>query len=342
MTERYENLDGLRAISCICIIAMHIVANADYAVHPILQTIMVSWTHFVLLFIMISGYGMCCGYYEKFKNKQIDLNQFFGKRYKKIGPFFITLIILDILISRNMTHVVEGLTEATLVFGLLPNNQPEVIGVSWTLGVIFLFYMLFPYVVYLCWNKKRAWVTFGISVVICFFCMFYYFSDKFVIDDFTPRHNILYCAPFLLGGVLVYLYRETIKKHISRYRWIYLAVCIILSAAWYFIPNNYHGIDITNVSAFVVFSLWLMYAISIKSKLLSNGVTKFISGISLELYLSHMVAFRVVEKIHGLYVADHGWISIVIAWLLVMLIAISLIVLWKYSAKKVAKMIRNV
>ena len=30
MIERYDNLDRLRAISCIAIIAMHIRANADY------------------------------------------------------------------------------------------------------------------------------------------------------------------------------------------------------------------------------------------------------------------------------------------------------------------------
>ncbi len=99
---------------------------------------------------MISGFGIFCGYYEKFKNGSIDLNSFYTKRYKKILPFFITLILIDVIMERSLDHVIQGLTEATLVFGLLPNNQPDVIGVCWTLGVIFLFYMLFPFVVYLC------------------------------------------------------------------------------------------------------------------------------------------------------------------------------------------------
>lgn len=30
--------------------------------------------------------------------------------------------------------------------------------------------------------------------------------------------------------------------------------------------------------------------------LLENRVTKFVSGISMEIYLSHMVVFRVIEK----------------------------------------------
>ena len=30
MKEQYDNLDGLRAISCMAVIAMHIAANATY------------------------------------------------------------------------------------------------------------------------------------------------------------------------------------------------------------------------------------------------------------------------------------------------------------------------
>lgn len=200
MNERYDNLDGLRVISCLCIIAMHVRVNGGYELGSLATEFIGSWTHFVPLFLMISGFGMFCGYYERFKSGNIDLNSFFTKRYKKILPFFITLILIDVIMDRSLAHVVEGFTEATLVFGLLPNNQPDVIGVSWTLGVIFLFYMLFPFVVYLCWNKRRAWMTFGISIVLSLICTFYYFTDKFVIDGFSVRHNFLYCAPFFVGG----------------------------------------------------------------------------------------------------------------------------------------------
>lgn len=200
MRERYDNLDGLRAISCLCIIAMHIKANAEYALHPVFAQIIASWTHFVPLFLMISGFGMFCGYYDRFKTGGIDLNTFYTKRYRKLLPFFITLILIDVIMDRSLAHVIEGFTEVTLVFGLLPNNQPNVIGVSWTLGVIFLFYMLFPFVVYLCWNKRRAWIMFGISIVLSMSCSFYYFTDQFVIESFAARHNFLYCAPFFVGG----------------------------------------------------------------------------------------------------------------------------------------------
>lgn len=213
--ERYDNLDGLRTIACLCIIAMHILVNAQYDLGTVGNAIISSWTHFVPLFLVISGFGMFCGYYEGFRNGTINLNTFYTKRYKKILPFFVTLILIDLTLNRNINNLIEGITEATLVFGLLPNNQPEVIGVCWTLGVIFLFYMLFPFVVYLLWTKRRAWLVFSGSILISLFCSFYYFTDKFVVEGFAVRHNILYCAPYFIGGVLCIL---TVKQSKVLYR----------------------------------------------------------------------------------------------------------------------------
>ena len=116
MKERYGNLDGLRAISCLRIIAMHIRANADYNLGTVGSPFVASRTHFVPLFLMISGFGMFCSYYERFKSGNIDLNSFYSKRYKKLLPFFITLILIDVVMDRSFSHVIEGITEATLVF----------------------------------------------------------------------------------------------------------------------------------------------------------------------------------------------------------------------------------
>ena len=40
----------------------------------------------------------------------------------------------------------------------------------------------------------------------------------------------------------------------------------------------------------------MMYAISGKSVVIDNPVTRFIADISMEIYLSHMLIFRVIEK----------------------------------------------
>lgn len=66
--NRYENLDGLKVIAAFGIVAMHVSSNMGHPLtSDIATSIIASMTHFVKLFLILSGFGMCCGYYEKFK-----------------------------------------------------------------------------------------------------------------------------------------------------------------------------------------------------------------------------------------------------------------------------------
>lgn len=340
--ERYSNIDGLRVISCICIIAMHIKANADYHINNwIYHRVIGSWGQLVALFLIISGFAMFCGYYEDFRAGKINLSSFYTKRYKKILPFFATLVIIDILLSRSVEHIIQGIAEITLVFGLLPNNDPDVIGVCWTLGVIFLFYMLFPFVVFTCWNKKRALITEIVSIIISILCSIYFYSDQFVIETFTPRHNILYCAPWIIGGGVVFLYRDDIKKFVSQYRWFWLAGCIGLDIIWHISPGRIYGVDIIMLKNLILYVPCLMYAISVKSKILSNRGMKYLSGMSLELYLAQMVIFRVIEKGHCLYLVGKGWVGFIATWVLEIIGLIVFIELFRWAYRKVSVLTRR-
>lgn len=330
MRKRYDNLDGLRVISCLGIIAMHIKANADYQIYDwVFDVFMPSLSLLVYLFLLISGFGMFFGYYERFKEGKINLNVFYKKRYKKILPFFTFLILIDILVERSLSHLIEGLTEVTLVFGLLPNNQPDVIGVSWTIGVIFLFYMLFPFFVWLCWDKKRAWISFIISIILNIFCEIYYFTDKFVIDSFAPRHSFLYCSPFFLGGGLVYMYRKEIKEFVSQHKWLCLVSCLGITGFHYLFIQPWLRMDHPGPLMLLLYLPWLCYAISVDSIVLSNKGMKYLSGVSLELYLAQMVIFRVVEKTNCLYIFGKGWLSFISVFFVVFVGLILFIELWK-------------
>lgn len=199
--KRYENINCLRVISCFAIITMHIQANTEYQISGLVwETVIPSWTWLVYLFLIISGFGMCCGYYEKVANQTIDINQFYLKRFMKIVPFFACLVLVAIFMEHSVAGLYEGLMEVTMAYGLLPNNELSVLGVSWTLGVIFLFYMLFPYFVFLIRNRRRAWGTLAVSLLINQMCLQYFFTEKFVINTFTPRHSFLFCTPFFVGG----------------------------------------------------------------------------------------------------------------------------------------------
>jgi len=333
LNERYDNLDGLRTIAAVCIILMHVMANLSYELpsNPVLNVISKTG-NFVQLFFIISAFGMCCGYYERVRNNKISLDMFFKRRYLKILPFFALLVILDVAINHNLSSVYEGFADITLLYGFVsPTSQITVIGVGWALGVIFAFYILFPFFVFMIWNKMRAWISLVITLVLNFLCVIYFG---------TPGCNIAKWLCYFVAGGIIYLYREDIKGIIGKNivaRIVSLIVVIGLTVGWYFCPTYIGKVYIGAVTETVMFSAWLMYAISVKSIVLSNPVTRFMSGISFEIYLAHMVIFRVVEKLGLTTLCGEGVLSYVLSCVFVL----AIVIVFAFVAKKVINAIEK-
>ena len=145
-TQRYGKIDGLRSFAAIGIVLMHVQANLGYELRGfVFQDLIPSFTNLVFLFMIISGFAVCCGYYEKFATGQLSLVLFYKKRFAKVWPFFALLCLIDFAVSPSMESFYEVLANLTLCFGLIPNHGIEVIGVGWFLGLVFVFYFLFPF-----------------------------------------------------------------------------------------------------------------------------------------------------------------------------------------------------
>ena len=85
MKERYEGIDGLKAYAILGIALMHILANGKFGLNGfVFQKLIPSFTNLVFLFMMVSGFGMCCGYYQKIIDRKISVEEFYSKRYIKI------------------------------------------------------------------------------------------------------------------------------------------------------------------------------------------------------------------------------------------------------------------
>lgn len=146
----FANIDGLKSFAAIGIILMHIRANSQYDISGFLYNDLVPFfNEFVFLFMVISAFGICCGYYDKFIGGKVSIVDFYKKRYVKILPFFAVLVLIDLFRERSVSALIESFADITLVFGLLPNANISVIGVGWFLGTVFVFYMVFPFFVFL-------------------------------------------------------------------------------------------------------------------------------------------------------------------------------------------------
>lgn len=208
--NRCQGIDGLKAYAIIGIVLMHVLVNGAYGLGGfVFERLIPSFTNLVFLFMMVSGFGMCCGYYQKIVERKISMEEFYSKRYMKIWPYFTLLCALDFVISPSMESLFEVFANLSLCQGLLPDVKISVIGVSWTLAVIFVFYMLFPFFCFLLGNKKRAWGVATVALVFNYLCGSYFN---------TGRTNIVYDAIYFITGGLIFLYRKELIEFAQKYK----------------------------------------------------------------------------------------------------------------------------
>ena len=106
--DRYEGIDGLKAYAIIGIALMHVLANGEYGIGGFMfERLIPSFTNLVFLFMMVSGFGMCCGYYQKIIDQKISVEDFYKKRYIKIWPYFSLLCALDFIVSQSRESLIE-------------------------------------------------------------------------------------------------------------------------------------------------------------------------------------------------------------------------------------------
>ena len=293
--ENYSSLDGLRAYAAVGIVLMHVMANmATKPSDNFLTSEVIPWfTNFTLLFMIISAFSMCCGYYERVKTGAITPAKFYAKRYHRTWPFFAMMVVISFAMEPSWSTFCQSFADLTMCFNLLPNPNIEVIGVGWFLGTVFTFYMLFPFFTFLLDNKKRGWMVMLLSLAFCYIAISYFGTPDFVVKP-IDKVNIIYSAPFFIAGGMVYLYRHGIKGWVEKHWVIALMACFALSVLRFIIDIK--GLFV--LPDLIVFAAWLMYAIGSRDMVLNNKIVKYLSGISMEIYLCHMMFYRVVGMIH--------------------------------------------
>ena len=141
-------------------------------------------------------------------------------------------------------------------------------------------------------------MSFAVSLVYNFAC-----SNYFNVG----RTNILYSACFFLAGGLVYLYRDVILK---LNQWIALCITGCTIVFYYIIGGNV-------LMCLLVSCSLLIYALIKSGGILENRISRFFSNISLEIYLSYMAIFRIVDKLGINRLFGNGWFQYIITVLVV-------------------------
>lgn len=336
--KRIDSVTGLKGIAILMIVLLHTAFNGQYCIDGYFYNqVILKLGIFVQLFFMLSAFGMCCGYYEKIKNNSINLNQFYSKRYKKILPFFAMIVLADLVVSGvNFQSLKEAFLDLTLIYGFLPKGNIEVVGIGWTLGVIFAFYILFPFFVFLLWNKRRAWFVLGVSLIIKFTC-----GDFFINDKSTVMVNIILWSTYFIVGGIIFLYKDWLITIIKGNRIIPLMLIAVATLTG-IVNSLYWKIDyIGTIVTLVGFTLVLIYSISGKSLILESKFLQHIGKYCLEIYLSHMMIFRVLEKLPISTIIKNDIMSLIVMYLLTCLVTMGFSVIANRLISKVGNKINE-
>ncbi len=307
------------------IVLVHVAINGNYQIDNfVFNAIVKNLSVFVELFFIISGFGMCCGYYEKIKNKEIDLSTFYKRRVVKIWPYFALLIILDLVASGfSKKNLIEAFLDGTLLTGFLPNNHIQIAGIGWFLGVVFAFYLLFPFFVFLIWNKLRAWISLAIFIAIKILGQSYLTFDGKVSMGFFLNWFYL----FIIGG-LIYLYQEDLVKIFNKREYT-LAILFILISAGEIIVYQKGYPSIASHIVVVSFIVLIIYCLVERIPIFGNKVFVFIGGLCLQIYLFHVIVFRAIDKIGLTHKFGNEVISLIVNYVLVLAITVGISFLLK-------------
>lgn len=195
--------------------------------------------------------------------------------------------------------------------------------------------MLYPFFTFLMYSKRRAWLVFALTIGLYFVGIGYFQPVKGVAFGNT---NILYCAPYFIVGGIIYLYRKTLLSIFNNcvYRNILRVVTIAFTTQFFLMPEY----RINLFSGLTLYTLWILYAMGEsyshrKWTLLNNRITKFFSRVSMEVYLCHMMFFRVMEKIHLERIVDNGDMQYWTICICVLAMATMFSVIWKKIERRI-------
>lgn len=333
--NKFFGINGLRAISMFIIVLFHVIDRFSFAsAVKCGEKVEIFTSSFVSLFMMISAFSLCCGYYTKIKNNEITLNDFYRKRYLRILPLFSCIVILDIIFSGlTKNNIFEGFANVTLLFGFLP-KKISIVGVGWTIGVIFAFYLLFPFFVFVSWNKKRVWVFFVISII---FKMVVF--DFFQINIESIEHSFIVWIPYFILGIIIFLYKDQLIKYLVKYKkYIYILSLIFLTIKYMFSSiDNKNIYDIVRLSSD---GLLIISAIIAPNKILDNKVTKYASDISFEVYMVHMIFINALFKLKITNIISNYYINIVVIFMVVFLLSFLSSIVINHIDKKIKKYLK--
>lgn len=315
--QHFPNLDALRAIAALSVIASHIELIKDQiglkqiVSRPLL---LLSGSVPVTLFFVISGFLITFLLLkEKEISQDINIKSFYVRRVLRIWPLFylviaILYIIVPIYFPSQLEHVafqsilLNGLflTNFAMSLNLLPPFGANV----WTIGVEEQFYIIWPLIIKFSSSKKLITRLFIIMVFIyAIKIILLFFKQKFALAGILQttwgfsRFNCMVTGAF--AAVLISEYGQKnshlkktylfLSKRITQYFAYLLLLIFLIVNAWFSVPVNHQLYAI-------LFAIIIVNLATNKNSIIKIDTPwlNYLGKISYGIYLLHYLVTQII------------------------------------------------
>lgn len=268
--KRIKNIDLLRAAAILYIILYHCYAQAEqpWKAHTFIHTVLTFGGEVgVTLFLILSGYGIYLSLSSAEERSCLPgWKAFMKKRCIRIMPqYYVCITVLLIFMSNRLLKndgLPDIITYYTFTENLFPATQGSINGALWTMGLIFQFYLIAPF---LYKAVRKNWAVSAVAsiafTVLCRIIVVRCLMAAHVSDTsvYFVYERQLFSAldNFVLGMAAAAFWKHTAES-LSRHRLsLGIPVSIISTVfilAWIFYYDK-HGLYVDTITGYLSHSI---------------------------------------------------------------------------------------
>jgi len=306
-----DTIDYLRGLLALTIMIYHYLSWSGLIIVNSNNLLFRFALYGVSIFFIISGFSITIAHINDNFLKIENILYFFKKRFARIYPLFIFVIIFSIIINyRDVNSIRDLLINLTISFGFL--HYDSLTPGSWSIGIEVIWYIIFPiiFTIYYILQKFNFKFFVLVSILIILLCIY---SSSFVNDYYRGmgikyfyvyKNNFINHIYFFIFGVMIafvyYRYIKFLTKNsfisfMNKYKLIILIIILFLfyfpklKLNEYFFPLTEWNRIYFSFFSFLLFLVFLL--LDFKSNIL-----KFFGQISYTLYLTHPISLFVFSE----------------------------------------------
>ena len=299
MQTRLKVVDALRGLAILGVVSVH-TSQFFTSGSEIGDNLISSGRFGVQLFFLLSAFSLALSW-TRSDEKLNKIKFFYLKRAQKIVPLFFILTLYYFFVSEGSSLSLQYfILLISFAFIFMPEMVINIIPGSWSIGIEFLFYLIFPLLILKIQNRKNFLHLFSFMFISN--CLFIEPKiNNYLVDqglDNSVISNFLYLNPFnqlsvfALGLYLVSFQNFQSWKFEAR---VLLPTAFIVFVNQFFLGSIYKSTGI--LFMLVILGLFLLFRLSLMVNFKSPAILERLGKFSYEIYFAH---FLVLDFLDGL------------------------------------------